>query len=96
MKPQLIRQLVEGRVGKTLTLTFVSGEVVNAKIISADSDLEEDVDFHFIDLDRAPGVDLLDRADDDEEPVKAHVYGGAYRELAEVEIPQPGAPTSSS
>ena len=87
MKPQLIRQLIAGRVGKTLTITFISGETVNAKIISADRDLEEDVDFYFIDLDRAPDVGFVDEPTDAEPSMQAHVYGGSYREVKEVEVP---------
>jgi hypothetical protein len=87
MKPQIIHQLIAGRVGKTLTITFVSGEVVNAKIISADRELEEDVDFYFIDLDRAPGVEFMDERPDEDSSMRAHVYGGSYREVRDVEIP---------
>ena len=49
--------------------------------------------FFFIDLDRAPSVEVLDQspgdADDESASVKTHVYGGGYRELREVEIPPP-------
>lgn len=85
MKPQLIRQLISGRVGKTLTITFRSGEVVNAKVISANQVLEEDADFYFIDLDRAPSEDFIDDAG--EASMKHHVYSGVYQEVKEVEIP---------
>jgi hypothetical protein len=83
VKSHLIRQLIDGRVGKTLTLTFVSGEVVNAKIIAANQDLEEDVDFYFIDLDRAPDEAFLEGR----EP-KSHVFSGVYNEVREAEIPK--------
>ncbi|MBI3724449.1 hypothetical protein HY251_10920 [bacterium] len=83
MKPQLIRQLISGRVGKTLTITFASGEIVNAKIISADKDLEDDVDFYYIDLDRAPATDFVDGG----AALRSHVYSGVYEEVREVEIP---------
>jgi hypothetical protein len=89
VKPQLIRQLIDGRVGKTLTITFTSGEVVNAKIISANQDLEEDADFYFIDLDKAPDVGFIEGGGD---RVPTHVYSGIYSEVREVEIPFPAGP----
>jgi hypothetical protein len=78
--PSVIVRLIEGRVGKTLSITFRSGEVVNAKIISARS-LEEDADFYFIDLDRAPA------ADDDTDAMRHHVYSGTFDEVLDVEVP---------
>ena len=88
MKPHLIRQLIAGRVGKTLNIVFRSGELVHAKIISADSELEEDADFYYIDLDRAPDTGFMDEERGDEPPMKAHVYSGIYDEVTEVEIPR--------
>ncbi len=82
MKPHLIRQLIAARVGKTLDITFRSGEVVHAKVISADQALEEDADFYFIDLERAPDVAFIDDA-----RMKSHVFSGIYTEVKEVEIP---------
>jgi hypothetical protein len=82
MKPHLIRQLISARIGKTLDITFTSGELVHAKIISADQTLEEDADFYFIDLDRAPAVTFIDDA-----RMKSHVFSGIYGEVREVEIP---------
>jgi hypothetical protein len=82
MKPHLIHQLIAARVGKTLDLTFTSGEIVHAKIISADQGLEDDADFYFIDLDRAPEVSFIDDA-----RMKSHVFSGIYTEVKEVEIP---------
>ena len=95
MKPQLIRQLIAGRVGKTLSLTFRSGEVVNAKIISADKDLEEDADFYYIDLDRAPDTAFVDGERADDPPLRSHVYSGVYEEVLEVEIPRPSSHDSA-
>jgi hypothetical protein len=85
MKQHLIRQLIAARVGKTIDITLVSGELIHAKIISADQVLEEDADFYFIDLDRAPDSRFMDESPDS--GVKAHVYSGVYREVKEVEIP---------
>ncbi len=82
MKPHLIRQLIAARIGKTLDITFTSGELVHAKIISADQVLEEDADFYFIDLDRAPDVAFIDDA-----RMRSHVFSGVYGEVKEVEIP---------
>ncbi|MEZ0229409.1 MAG: hypothetical protein ACAI25_12340 [Planctomycetota bacterium] len=82
MKPHLIRQLIAARVGKTIDITFRSGELVHAKIISADQTLEEDADFYFIDLERAPDVKFIDDA-----RMKSHVFSGIYAEVKEVEIP---------
>lgn len=82
MKPHLIRQLIATRIGKTLDITFVSGEQVHAKIISADQTLEDDADFYFIDLDRAPGVGFIDDA-----RMRSHVFSGIYTEVRDVEIP---------
>lgn len=82
MKPHLIRQLIAARVGKTIDITFTSGELVHAKIISADQTLEEDADFYFIDLDRAPDVEFIDDA-----RMRSHVFSGVYGEVREVEIP---------
>ena len=84
MKPHLIRQLIAARIGKTLDITFTSGELVHAKIISADQELEDDADFYFIDLERAPDVAFIDDAN-----MKAHVFSGVYAEVKEVEIPPP-------
>ncbi len=81
MKRALIQQIIERRKGKTLTIAFRSGEVVNAKIISADRGLEPDADFHFIDLDRAPA------AGEDLDAMRRHVYSGTYDEIAEVAFP---------
>ncbi len=86
MKPHLIRQLIAARVGKTLDITFTSGELVHAKIISADQTLEEDADFYFIDLERAPDVEFIDSA-----RMKSHVFSGVYHEVKEVEIPADSA-----
>jgi hypothetical protein len=82
MKPHLIRQLIAARVGKTIDITFTSGELVHAKIISADQVLEDDADFYFIDLDRAPDVAFIDDA-----RMRSHVFSGVYAEVREVEIP---------
>ena len=87
MKPHLIRQLIAARVGKTLDITFRSDEVVHAKVISADQTLEEDADFYFIDLDRAPDTAFIDDA-----RMKPHVFSGVYAEVKEVEIPVPDKP----
>lgn len=84
MKPHLIRQLIAARVGKTIDITFRTGELVKAKIISADQTLEDDVDFYFIDLDRAPDVGFID---DDAGRMKSHVFSGCYNEVREVDIP---------
>ncbi len=83
MKPHLIRQLIAARIGKTLDITFRSGELVHAKIISADQTLEEDADFYFIDLDRAPDAAFIDDA-----RMRSHVFSGVYGEVKEVEIPK--------
>ena len=88
MKQHLIRQLIAARVGKTIDITFISGELVHAKIISADQVLEEDADFYFIDLEKAPPATFIDEARDTN--LKHHVYSGVYREVKEVEIPTPG------
>ncbi|HZV00281.1 MAG TPA: hypothetical protein VFF73_26420 [Planctomycetota bacterium] len=85
MKQHLIRQLIAARVGKTIDITLVSGELIHAKIISADQVLEEDADFYFIDLDRAPDAKFMDEGPDS--GFKPHVYSGVYREVKEVEIP---------
>lgn len=83
MKPHLIRQLIAARVGKTIDITFTSGELVHAKVISADQTLEEDADFYFIDLERAPDVAFLEG----DSRMRSHVFSGVYREVKEVEIP---------
>jgi hypothetical protein len=74
-------QVIQARVGKTLTITFRTGETVNAKIISADRSLDEDADFYFIDLDRAP------EAEEGVERQKAHVYSGTFEEIEDLEVP---------
>ena len=87
MRPALIKQIIGDRVGKKLDITFRSGEVVHAKVISADKDLEDEADFYFIDLDRAPDAKFID-----EGRMQAHVYSGVYDEVKEVEIPFPEKP----